>query len=125
MAKQLNVKLNFAADTSQAKSAISELQSSLTKVATGQVGIGINPAQLEKASSAAKELSIHLNNAYNADLGNLDLNKFYKGSAVPTVDHDAINDLIFGLPPIAEQNRIVATITELFSILDKISLNLV
>ena len=56
---------------------------------------------------------------------NLDLNKFYKGSAVPTVDHDAINELIFGLPPIAEQNRIVTTITELFSILDKISLNLV
>ena len=56
---------------------------------------------------------------------NLDFNKFYKGSAVPTVDHDAINELVFGLPPFGEQNRIVEKIEELFSILDKISLNLV
>lgn len=56
---------------------------------------------------------------------NLDFNKFYKGSAVPTVDHDSINELVFGLPPIAEQNHIVEVIIELFSILDKIILNLV
>jgi hypothetical protein len=36
---------------------------------------GINPADFEKASAAARELEFHLKNAYNAKTGNLDLSK--------------------------------------------------
>lgn len=76
MAKQLNVNLAFKADTSQAKSAIMDLQSSLSKIATMNTSApGVDPSKLKAASSAAKELSIHLNNAFNAQTGNFDLSK--------------------------------------------------
>ena len=76
MAKQLNDNLAFKADTSQAKNAIMDLQSSLSKIATMNTSApGIDSSKLKAASSAAKELSIHLNNAFNAQTGNFDLSK--------------------------------------------------
>lgn len=76
MAKQLNVSLAFTADTSKAKSQIMELQSSLSKVASLKFDTGgLDPTKLKAASGAAKELSIHLNNAFNAQTGNFDLSK--------------------------------------------------
>lgn len=76
MAKRLNINLAFTADASQAKSAIMDLQSSLSKIANMNTGTpGVDPNKLKAASSAAKELSIHLNNAFNAQTGNFDLSK--------------------------------------------------
>ena len=70
MAKQLNVSLSFNANTSQAKQAIQDLQSSLSKISSMKVG---NNLQLKEASEAAKMLSYHLNQAYNTTTGNIDL----------------------------------------------------
>lgn len=70
MAKQLNVNLAFNADTSQAKKSIQELQQSLSKISSMKVGDNL---QLKEASEAAKMLSYHLNQAYNATTGNIDL----------------------------------------------------
>lgn len=81
MAKQLNVQMNFNANTSQATTAIQELQSALAKVAVSMSSMKnstVDSASLERASSAAKELSYHLSNALNATTGNLDLSKFDK-----------------------------------------------
>lgn len=76
MAKQLNVDMRFTADTSKAKQSITELQQAIQKLGYGTVSKGvIDPAQFEQASSAARELAYHLNNAYNAKTGNLDLSK--------------------------------------------------
>lgn len=76
MAKQLNVNLAFQADTSQAKQAIMDLQSSLSKVATMNISApGIDANKIKAASNAAKELSVHLNSAFNANTGKLDLSK--------------------------------------------------
>lgn len=74
MAKQLNVALDFTANTTQAKQQIQELQQLLTKVAYS-TDLGVSPEQMQKASAAAKELAIHLNEAYNATTGNYDLSK--------------------------------------------------
>lgn len=74
MAKQLNVALDFTANTTQAKQQIQELQQLLTKVAYS-TDLGINPSQMKEASAAAKELAIHLNEAYNQKTGNYDLSK--------------------------------------------------
>ena len=74
MAKQLNVSMNFTANTTQAKSQIQELSNLLTKVAYG-TNVNINADQMKQASSAAKELALHLNNAYNSTTGNFDLSK--------------------------------------------------
>ena len=76
MAKQLNVSMNFNANTQQAKAAITDLQNSLNKIATGQINIdGLDPTKITQASHAAQELSIHLQSAFNSDIGNLDLHK--------------------------------------------------
>lgn len=73
MAKQLNVSLNFQANTSQAQAEIARLSNSLTKLAYGT--IKIDDASIKKASEAAKELFMHLNKAYNAETGKIDLSK--------------------------------------------------
>lgn len=74
MAKQLNVALDFSANTAQAKQQIQELQQLLTKVAYN-TDLGVSPEKMEKASAAAKELAFHLNEAYNTTTGNYDLSK--------------------------------------------------
>lgn len=77
MAKQLNVALNFTAETGQAKAAIQDLQASLSKIAYAGTGniVGNSAQQIKEASEAAKQLQYHLNNAYNATTGNFDLSR--------------------------------------------------
>lgn len=75
MAKQLNVALDFSANTTQAKQQIQELQQLLTKLAYG-TDLGIDPSKMKEASEAAKQLAVHLNEAYNQKTGNYDLSKF-------------------------------------------------
>ncbi|WP_342764067.1 restriction endonuclease subunit S [uncultured Methanobrevibacter sp.] len=43
----------------------------------------------------------------------IDFKKYYKGTAVPTLDKKRMDNLIFGLPPLNEQKRIVKKIDEL------------
>ena len=74
MAKQLNVALDFTANTAQAKQSIQELQQLLTKLSYG-TDLGIKPEQMQKASEAARQLAFHLNEAYNTTTGNYDLSK--------------------------------------------------
>lgn len=75
MAKQLNVNLNFAANTSQVKSELKSLQQDLYQIINmsgGKIGL---TSELQEAKNAAKELSYHLNQAYNSSTGNIDLSK--------------------------------------------------
>lgn len=75
MAKQLNVSLNFAANTSQVKSELKSLQQDLYQIINmsgGKIGL---TSELKEAKNAAKELSYHLNQAYNSSTGNIDLSK--------------------------------------------------
>lgn len=69
---------NFSiqANTSQAKSALTDLQTSLSKISTMDIGKSVNVSAYKNAAAAAKELSIHLNKAINADTGKLNLNTF-------------------------------------------------
>ena len=75
MAKQLNVNLAFTANTSQAKTQIVELQKVLQQLGTGTNISGIAPEKIKQAATAAKELSYHLNQAYNSNTGNIDLSR--------------------------------------------------
>lgn len=83
MAKQLNsyeVKLDFKADTSQAKKEIQQFQQTLDQVISkgaGQYSFGKNLTNdLAKASSVVDQLKINLQEAFNVDTGKLDLGKF-------------------------------------------------
>ena len=76
MAKQLNVDMRFTADTSKARQAIAELQTSIQKLGYGAAGKDVvDPAKFQQASRAARELAMHLNNAFDTRTGNLDLSK--------------------------------------------------
>ena len=74
MSKNLNVALNFTANTSQAKTQIQELSNLLTKVAYNN-NINVNSDSIKAASQAAKDLAFHLGQAYNKNTGNYDLSK--------------------------------------------------
>ena len=74
MAKQLNVDLSFRADTSQAKQALSELNTALRKIQTMPTSL-FDDTDLKKASQAAMELQGHLQKAVNVDTGKLDLSR--------------------------------------------------
>lgn len=74
MAKQLNVNLAFNADTAKAKAEIKSLQQDLYKIMNASSGNSMS-AGMKEASAAAKELSYHLNQAYNTTTGNIDLSK--------------------------------------------------
>ena len=83
MGNQINVGLKFTADTGQAKASIQELQSLLNKMSlegasTSKAAPGIDAARIREAAEAAKELSYHLNNAYNAKTGRFDLSALDK-----------------------------------------------
>ena len=52
------------------------------------------------------------------------LNQFMKGDNSPSINKGDIDNWLFPLPPLAEQQRIVAKIEELFSILDNIQKSL-
>lgn len=45
----------------------------------------------------------------------IDFNDFYKGTALPTIKSDFITTKLYGLPPLAEQRRIVRCVESLFS----------
>lgn len=45
----------------------------------------------------------------------IDFKKIYKGTALPTLDYDKLNNLLIGLPPLNEQKQIVQKIEEVFS----------
>lgn len=81
MAKQLNVNLAFTADTSQAKAQVQELQATLNQIAyAGNSATGMNKQTqaIQQASAAAKELQLHLNNAFDTTTGRFDLSKLDK-----------------------------------------------
>lgn len=81
MGKQINVGLKFTADTGQAKASIQELQSLLNKLSLDSASTNKaapEAKRLYEAAEAAKELSYHLNNAYNTKTGRFDLSALDK-----------------------------------------------
>ena len=49
----------------------------------------------------------------------VDFQKYYKGTALPTVDMDAVQEIVWALPPLAEQKRIVTAIELSLPLIDK------
>ncbi len=67
-----------------------------------------------------------INRFYLSNVLNIfDLTPYVTGTTVPKLNQLNMCQILIPIPPVAEQNRIVATVTEIFSILDKISLNLI
>lgn len=102
MAKQLNVDLNFRANTTQAQQQIQQLQTSLTQIAAaGTVGIGGEKitAEMKQASAAAKELQMHLSKAMNAQTGTLDLNRLNNSLTGAKTNLQALSSSLLQIGP--------------------------
>jgi type I restriction enzyme S subunit len=50
----------------------------------------------------------------------IDFRKHYKGTALPTLNMESLNKLLFPLPPLAEQHRIVEKLEQLLGEIDKL-----
>lgn len=102
MAKQLNVDLNFRANTTQAQQQIQQLQTSLTQIAAaGMVGIGGEKitAEMKQASAAAKELQMHLSKAMNTQTGTLDLNRLNNSLAGAKTNLQTLSSSLLQIGP--------------------------
>ena len=79
MAKNIQVKLTFSADTKAAQQQMQQLQQTLNNIAATPV-IGNNlkhsKAEIAEATSKALELKVALQNATNVNTGKLNFNKF-------------------------------------------------
>ena len=75
MAKQLNIDLNFRADTSQAISTLNTLKQNLSTIASTNLKIPGLSNELKTAVASAQALQHHLTNAFNIKTGNLDLSR--------------------------------------------------
>ena len=65
MAKQLNLNLQMNADTSQAKKNLLDLKKALNEIAAIKIDNGNFNKDLQDAVKSAKELQVHINNAFN------------------------------------------------------------
>lgn len=75
MAKNLNVNMNFTADVSNVESNLNKLKVSLNQISTTPIKMGTVSEDLKQATVSARQLQVHLNNAFSAKTGNLDLSK--------------------------------------------------
>lgn len=75
MAKRLNYQVGFSADTSELKTALTDVQNSLKQISTLSTGAPLTQ-DMRTAAVAAQQLSTYLREATNANTGNLDLSKF-------------------------------------------------
>lgn len=75
MAKNLNVNMNFTADVSNVESNLNKLKTSLNQISTTPIKMGTVSEDLKQATVSARQLQVHLNNAFSAKTGNLDLSK--------------------------------------------------
>ena len=72
--------------------------------------VDLNTGVLIPSSAVNNEFMFYL-------FSTVDFTKNYKGSTIPTIDNEMIGNIVFALPPIEEQSRIVQKIKAIMSIL--------
>ena len=121
MAKQLNsyeVKLDFKADTSQAKKELQQFQQSLDQLinsGTRQYSFGKDISkELGTATRTVMQLKENLQNAFNVDTGKLDLGKFQESMKRSGNDLQTYKAALTQLGPEGSKafNQLVSSITQ-------------
>lgn len=120
--RTITVSLDFTANTGQAENALRGLQTSLQNISsmsTLKAGEGVLTKDIAKASQAAMELRMHLQEALNPKTGKLDLSKFSSSLKASKQDIDYYRRTLSAIGPEGQQafrqlaNSIIASETPL------------
>ena len=98
----INVNINFKANTEAAKNNINSLQSLLTQI-TQTKNIGLDSNALGQAKTSAQELQMHLENAVNVNTGKLDLGKFNASLKAAGSDLTTLSANLRNVGPVGQQ----------------------
>ena len=98
----INVNINFKANTEAAKNNINSLQSLLTQI-TQTKNIGLDSSALGQAKASAQELQMHLENAVNVNTGKLDLGKFNASLKATGSDLTTLSSNLQNIGPVGQQ----------------------
>lgn len=98
----INVNINFKANTEAAKNNINSLQSLLTQI-TQTKNIGLDSNALGQAKASAQELQMHLENAVNVNTGKLDLGKFNASLKAAGSDLTTLSANLRNVGPVGQQ----------------------
>ena len=98
----VRVNLAFTADTKRAQASIQQLQQSLQQISMSGMK-GTMTKEMEQASAAAKELSYHLNQAFNAKTGNFDLSRLDRSLKTSGTNIDVLSSKLLGAGATGQQ----------------------
>lgn len=103
--KTVSVGISFDADISKAQAKIQTLQQSLNKVSslTTTTNSSQLTTQISQASAAAQQLQMHLNNAFNANTGNLDLSLLDKSLKTSNSNLTTLSTSLLGAGKVGQQ----------------------
>lgn len=89
-------------------------------IATNKRRILIQPTIIDNNCSGIQPIGLTDNRWLLLLLRTLDFSKYQTGTSVPAISQAALNPIRVGLPPLAEQRRIVARVDELMALCDRL-----
>lgn len=98
----INVNINFKANTEAAKNNINALQTLLNQI-TQTKNIGLDSSALGQAKASAQELQMHLQNAVNVNTGKLDLGRFNASLKAAGSDLNTLSANLRNIGPVGQQ----------------------
>ena len=100
MAK-IQVQMGFTADTTQAQSAIQQLQNSLQSIATTKVNV--QGGSIDQAVQSARQLSQHLAAATNVNTGKIDFSALQTSLKAANTDLTTLTNNLLAMGPKGQQ----------------------
>jgi len=93
-------------------------------IATHKRRLVIKPTIIDNNCSGIQPIGLTDDSWLLLFLRNLDLTKYQSGTSVPAVSQGSLDPIRIGLPPLAEQRRIVAKVEQLMALVDALETQL-
>jgi type I restriction enzyme S subunit len=93
-------------------------------IATHKRRLVIQPTIIDNNCSGIQPIGLTDDSWLLLFLRNLDLTKYQSGTSVPAVSQGSLDPIRIGLPPLAEQRRIVAKVEQLMALVDALETQL-